>query len=131
MTCPLQYAGGGKIVRTLVHHKGRVNSVEWLKLFNCSPETELLSASSDGTVVIWTSNSGCDYYPSSVLKKHGAAVMYACGIYVDRTLNSSENGPLLVVTASADSCIIIWKRFHIGGTFLFLLGFFFLYTVHL
>ncbi|XP_049859581.1 elongator complex protein 2 isoform X1 [Schistocerca gregaria] len=105
-----KYADAGKILKVLCHHKGRVNAVQWIKTGNCSPETEFVSASSDGTAVLWSADDMGGFYVSSVLEGHNSAVTFADGIYLSNTDHQICKQPLLVVTASADSSLKIWRR---------------------
>nr|CAD7425463.1 unnamed protein product [Timema monikensis] len=113
LICP-QYAGSGKILHTLCQHTARVNSVKWIRHADKSPETELVSASSDGTAVVWSKDDVGGYLPSTVLQGHESAVTLADGRYVN-----DGQGPLIVVTASVDSTVRIWRRTEQGGLSLF------------
>nr|CAD7202569.1 unnamed protein product [Timema douglasi] len=105
-----KYAGSGKILHTLCQHTARVNSVKWVRHADKSPETELVSASSDGTAVVWSKDDVGGYSPSAVLQGHESTVTLADGRYVN-----SGRGPLIVVTASVDSTVRIWRRTEQGG----------------
>ncbi|PSN31401.1 hypothetical protein C0J52_24316 [Blattella germanica] len=71
-----QFAGAGKVVSTLIEHKGRVNSVTWIKRSVGNPETELVSTSTDGTAIIWSNTGGYSFSPS-ILKGHQMTVTVA------------------------------------------------------
>nr|CAD7458433.1 unnamed protein product [Timema tahoe] len=109
----MQYAGSGKILHTLCQHTARINSVKWMRHADKSPETELVSASSDGTAVVWSKDDAGGYSPSTVLQGHESMVTLADGRYVN-----DGRGLLIVVTASVDSTIRIWRRTDQGDTML-------------
>lgn len=89
-------------------HTKRVNAVRWIREKNASYETELLSASSDGTAIVWSSKG--DAYQKYILKGHEDGVNIVEGIY-----QGENKDNLLVVTASIDSTVRFWKRHKFGG----------------
>ncbi|XP_023017207.1 elongator complex protein 2 [Leptinotarsa decemlineata] len=95
------YGSGGKIIDTLVGHSKRVNSVKWLGGRNVSFETELLSASADSIVCVWSSNG--KVYSKVSLVGHSSNVNIVDGLY-------KENNSTVVVSISMDCCIKIWWR---------------------
>ncbi|KAJ9593552.1 hypothetical protein L9F63_014892, partial [Diploptera punctata] len=105
-----EYAGAGKVTFVLCQHKDRVNSVRWIRCQNGISETELVSASTDCTAIIWTKTNEGSFSPSSVLKGHQSAVTIADGIYISGTKSDSCKLHLIVATASVDSTVKIWRR---------------------
>lgn len=91
-------------------HKGRVNSVRWIRHKDRFPETEFVSASSDCTAVIWTRTYGCNFSPTSILKGHQNTVTVADGIYVSSRNVDSTKQAAIIATASVDSTVKIWIR---------------------
>ncbi|XP_069675648.1 elongator complex protein 2 [Periplaneta americana] len=105
-----KYADAGKVVCVLCQHKGRVNCVRWIKHNDGSPETELVSVSSDCTAVVWTRTESCNFLATSILKGHKNIVTVADGIYLPRGHVGSGKQAVLVATASVDSTVKIWIR---------------------
>ncbi|XP_014242346.1 probable elongator complex protein 2 [Cimex lectularius] len=92
---------GGRIVDTLVGHTERINCLSWVRRFDGTEETELVSGSTDKTVIVWRKTVD-GFAQSSVLVGHKDSInALACGQFGEDTL---------VVTASADSTVLIWKR---------------------
>lgn len=73
-------------------------------------EKEIVSASSDGTAIIWSLVE--DNYKSVIVKGHEDGVNIIDAIYI-----SADKSALLVVTASIDSTVRIWLRKEYGGTY--------------
>uniref|UniRef100_A0A1B6DSR2 Elongator complex protein 2 n=2 Tax=Clastoptera arizonana TaxID=38151 RepID=A0A1B6DSR2_9HEMI len=92
---------GGKVTTTLSVHKGRVNSVRWIRKTKPSPENELVSASTDNLVIYWTLKDD-EFLPSHVLKGHEGSVTIVDAIYL-------TDNKVIVTSASVDSTIRIWE----------------------
>ncbi|KDR08420.1 probable elongator complex protein 2 [Zootermopsis nevadensis] len=105
-----KYADAGKVLSVFCQHKGRVNSVRWIRHKDRFPETEFVSASSDCTAVIWTRTYGCNFSPTSILKGHQNTVTVADGIYVSSRNVDSTKQAAIIATASVDSTVKIWIR---------------------
>lgn len=99
----LQWGSGGKIIQTLYGHNKRVNSVRWI--LGAENETELVSGSSDGTAILWSSKNG--KYLSYVLRGHTGNVNIVDGLY-----KSLDKLQVIILTASDDRSIKIWSRFN-------------------
>ncbi|GJQ80997.1 hypothetical protein Trydic_g23426 [Trypoxylus dichotomus] len=93
--------GGGRVIKSLIKHKDRVNTVKWIA--GNEDETELVSGSSDKTAIVWTLEG--DEYVPFVLSGHESNVNVVDGLYLD---NASKH--LIIATGSADSMIRIWIR---------------------
>lgn len=96
----------GRVTHTLHRHRDRVNTVHWIKPGNGVPESELLSGSVDGTVIIWSRDRGNTYRCSSVLNVENTVA------FAD-TLQLSDNVPfttLLICTGSINGDIKVWLR---------------------
>ncbi|XP_014471257.1 PREDICTED: probable elongator complex protein 2 [Dinoponera quadriceps] len=65
----------GRVVNTLHRHRDRVSTVHWIRPRDGTPETELLSCSVDGTVIIWSKDFR-SFRDSSTLDV-GCAVTFA------------------------------------------------------
>ena len=97
----------GSVLSTLCRHKDRVNVVRWIRNFSSTLETEMISASADGTAVIWKAN---------VLKKNGSfqaldvletnASITLC----DATYVSKNSTDLLITTYNTKGLLSIWLR---------------------
>ncbi|XP_068082377.1 elongator complex protein 2 [Anabrus simplex] len=106
----IKFADAGKILSTFCHHKRRVTSVRWVRDHNGSEEKEFISTSLDRTAVVWSLEGGLKYHPSAVLTGHRENVKVADGIYVSEKSSSTARRSLIVVTASVDCSVKIWKR---------------------
>ena len=101
--CDLQ-PNYGKVLQTLHHHSDRVNVVRWIKSKNKCIETEIISASSDGTAIIWSKEKN-DYNVTSII--HINDPLSIChAIYTSE--NSKSN--LLICTGSINGDFRLWKR---------------------
>ncbi|KYQ93304.1 WD-40 repeat-containing protein [Tieghemostelium lacteum] len=98
------------IQQTLIGHSDRVNHVVWVpnilekdyeKRF-MSPETELISVSSDHTIINWRKD-GDIFTVHQQLKEHKDSVTYV-------SVLDLQDGSLLMCTTSVDSTIKLWKR---------------------
>ncbi|CAG9826810.1 unnamed protein product [Diabrotica balteata] len=95
------YGSGGKVTHILINHTKRVNSVKWLRGKNNTPEYEIISGSTDGTLCIWTLNG--DIYLLKILKGHSSNVNIVDGLYRD-------DKSAVVVSVSMDQTAKIWLR---------------------
>lgn len=89
------------MIKTLIRHKNRVNTVKWIT--GNEDETELISGSTDKTAIVWTCKN--DEYTPYILTGHEGNVNVVDGLYLD---NATKR--LIVVTSSVDSTIRIWNR---------------------
>ncbi|XP_063239821.1 elongator complex protein 2 [Bacillus rossius redtenbacheri] len=103
-----KFAGGCKLVQMPCGHEGAVNAVRWARLQDGSPGRELVSASADGTAVIWTEGDAGRFAPSAVLRGHRQSVLLADAVY------RPGDAQLVVVTASVDGCLKVWRRLVAG-----------------
>ncbi|EGG20140.1 WD-40 repeat-containing protein [Cavenderia fasciculata] len=104
-----------KVLATLPGHKDRVNHVQWIpnctrntetKQFN-NEENELVSVSSDHTIIIWKRNENNNNTLFSIketLKGHSDSVT-SCSI-----VRNDRDGSLLLCSTSTDNTVNIWKR---------------------
>ncbi|XP_017768864.1 PREDICTED: probable elongator complex protein 2 [Nicrophorus vespilloides] len=90
-----------RVLFTLHGHKGRVNSVRWIR--DCDYESECVSVSVDNTVIVWSLSNG--KWSSATLTGHEGIVNV-----VDALYKSPDMSNAVVVSAGADSNIIIWTR---------------------
>lgn len=94
-------------------HKGRVNSVRWLKTFTETVENQIISASADGTAIIWSwSDESNSWLPESTLIGHKNIVNVADGLVKIKPKKKyvRNETPLMTVTASVDSTVKVWSR---------------------
>ena len=96
----------GKVIETLHKHTNRVNVVRWIRARNCQSETELLSASTDGTAIVWSAKDN-SYEPTSILKEKDALTI-TDGIYLRGS--SGERPDLLLCTGSTEGAFALWHR---------------------
>ncbi|KAL0268496.1 UNVERIFIED_CONTAM: hypothetical protein PYX00_010418 [Menopon gallinae] len=103
----------GKVINTLHGHTERVNCVRWLKNPSNSSENAFISASADGSAIIWSwDDKLCSYIQEVVLKGHTNVVNIADGLVRLCPGNKyiPEETPFIAVTCSIDSTVKIWKR---------------------
>lgn len=85
-----------------------MTSVRWLSGPENKFETEILSSSVDGTAIVWSLKDNI-YHPV-VLTGHESNVNVIDGLY-----RKKNNDEAVVVTASMDSTIKLWRREKYGG----------------
>uniref|UniRef100_A0A182PIP1 Elongator complex protein 2 n=1 Tax=Anopheles epiroticus TaxID=199890 RepID=A0A182PIP1_9DIPT len=96
-----KYHGSVKIVRTLIGHKARVNTVRVVHNGSeCHGGIHLVSGSDDGTCILWNTNQTGSAV-RFILKGHSR------GVTAVETLVDSK-GSLIVATGSIDSSIKLW-----------------------
>ncbi|XP_012259817.2 elongator complex protein 2 [Athalia rosae] len=98
----------GKVVETLHKHSDNVTVVRWIKTRNEEPETELISASSDGTTIIW-SKVGVVFKPLTILKDE-CAVRIAIAQYLDESRGNNGSTELLICTGNTKGQLKLWER---------------------
>ncbi|XP_033124267.1 elongator complex protein 2-like [Anneissia japonica] len=104
----------GKIISVLQGHKVRVNCVKWVQempslVYQTETVNELISASSDQTIKIWTKN-GDQYEVTSTLAGHDGIVTIVDAIYLHEEGQSTLKPRTLIASTSTDSTIKIWER---------------------
>uniref|UniRef100_T1HB76 Elongator complex protein 2 n=1 Tax=Rhodnius prolixus TaxID=13249 RepID=T1HB76_RHOPR len=94
--------GGRRVIKTLSSHKDRVNSVCWIRNTSDICNTELVSASTDHTVIVWTLVKG-EFLSTAHLLGHTGPVNAIDAIY----RKGNEPKSVVVVSASAQefNCI--------------------------
>ncbi|XP_054015023.1 elongator complex protein 2 [Hylaeus anthracinus] len=100
----------GKVTNTLHRHKGRVNTVRWIKRLNSESEFELLSSSTDGTAIIWSKLKEC-FECTSVIEC-GDALTFSNSLYLSKhdSRNEETFPELLICTGSIKGDLKIWSR---------------------
>uniref|UniRef100_A0A182Y827 Elongator complex protein 2 n=1 Tax=Anopheles stephensi TaxID=30069 RepID=A0A182Y827_ANOST len=99
-----KYQGSVKIIRTLVGHKARVNTVRVVRAATeCHGGIHLVSGSDDGTCILWnTKQDGAEANPARfVLNGHSKGVTV-----IDAFVDAAKS--LIVATGSVDSSIKLW-----------------------
>nr|CAH7738001.1 unnamed protein product [Callosobruchus chinensis] len=104
------YGSGGKVTHTLVGHQKRVNSTKWISGPGITSETELVSGSTDSTVVVWSFKEG-QYLPYK-LEGHQSNVNIVDGLY-----KNGNQQDAVIVSVSMDSTMKIWCRSEPQGEF--------------
>lgn len=94
--------GFGSVFQTLHGHKDRVSVVKWIRPEFPKKECELISASSDGTAVLWTLTESGSFKTKSTLQI-GDPLTICDAIY----LSPSK---LLVCTSSINGDFRLWLR---------------------
>ncbi|KAJ7377066.1 Elongator subunit elp2 [Desmophyllum pertusum] len=102
----------GRVELVLNGHKDRVNCVKWIPRPGFEKENELVSGSTDKTVIVWQrkAEQDCTWEVSAILEGHQGAVNSVAAITDKRTRT-------IIVSASADSSVRIWDRKQPGNAF--------------
>lgn len=98
----------GYVTHTLHRHRDHVNTVHWIKPRNGSPESELLSGSVDGTVIIWSKDRST-FQCTSVLNVEGT-VVFADSLQMADNIPSTTLAKLLICTGSICGNVKLWLR---------------------
>ncbi|OXU23027.1 hypothetical protein TSAR_016606 [Trichomalopsis sarcophagae] len=96
----------GSVLSTLHAHSDRVNVVRWIRPRFLEAETEFLSASSDGTAIIWNAvdlKAG-SFKPTDILRINEPTTI------CDAIYFSSNPSDLLICTGSIDGDFRFWLR---------------------
>jgi len=101
---PNRTDGAGRVESVLNAHKGRVNCVKWMSSSEGNICKELVSGSSDKTLIHWRHENN-EWKAVQVLSKHTNAV---CGVATVNT--GDESSTTFIASAGADSKVMIWKR---------------------
>ncbi|CRL02882.1 CLUMA_CG015752, isoform A [Clunio marinus] len=91
--------GSCKIIKTLVEHTERVNTVKWIQRNN-QAEFELVSGGDDSRCIYWNIKSPNDYRKIS-LNGHENSVTSVDAVF--------HNNEITIVTSSADSTVRLWR----------------------
>lgn len=103
------YHATGKILDTFHEHSSEVKVVQWIENNNNEPETEILTGSLEGIIIIWSSNNG-DNLKVSLKLNLGDNLTTAHAVYLDENPTSNEIKPLLICASSFKDSFIIWHR---------------------
>ncbi|KAK2162431.1 hypothetical protein LSH36_99g08077 [Paralvinella palmiformis] len=101
-----------QVIHTLTGHKDRINSVQWIRRQSQDGEIELISSSTDKTVIVWRKENHT-FQSVAHLVGHTSTVTLARGFYLkdlDAVADSNCLPCTLIATASVDSTVRIWKR---------------------
>nr|XP_012148486.1 PREDICTED: probable elongator complex protein 2 [Megachile rotundata] len=100
----------GKVTNTLHRHKGRINTVRWIKHKNLEAEFELLSSSIDRTAIIWSKINEC-YKCTSVIEDDDI-LTFSNSLYLSNdNFYINESFPkLLICTGSIKGNLKLWLR---------------------
>lgn len=94
----------GSVLATLHAHTNRVNVVRWIKSSFPYQEKELISASSDGTAIIWSMvDSNRSKFQSVNVLQTGEPLVTCDAIYI--TYNSLES---IICTCSVNGDLRLW-----------------------
>ncbi|EZA56445.1 hypothetical protein DMN91_010223 [Ooceraea biroi] len=101
----------GRVTHTLHRHRDHVKSVRWIRPGDGGPESEFLSSSADGRVIIWSKNGTDDTFRDTTTVDMGSNVYFAdCLQLSDVALATSNFPQLLICAGSLDSEIKVWLR---------------------
>lgn len=98
----------GRVTHTLHRHRDRIVTVHWVKPGDGAPESELLSGSVDGTVIIWSRHHHT-FQCTSVLNVENA-VTFADSLQLSNSVPSTSSARLLVCTGSISGNVKLWLR---------------------
>lgn len=100
----------GKIEKTLHKHMSKVKIVKWIKREEDKIENELLTASIDGTIIIWNVNDD-DLYNPDINLSLGDSLTTADAIYIDdNTDDDYKKRDLLICGSSFNEIFSVWQR---------------------
>ncbi|XP_059615061.1 elongator complex protein 2 [Phlebotomus argentipes] len=94
--------GSWQITQILTGHRGLVNAVKWMQC-DQNEDLALMSASDDGTVILWLFRDGEDF-PTKVLLESGRK----CGICTVDGVKLS--GKMTIAAGFKDSFVEVWER---------------------
>ncbi|XP_012273228.1 elongator complex protein 2 [Orussus abietinus] len=109
----------GKVLQTLQRHTGQVTVTRWIKQRDAKPEMEILSGSSDGTIVIWTRIDNVFKCTSVLNIDHAVTIANSLCIYEYYNDPVTHFAPLLICTGSISGDLKLWKRSKDGATVCF------------
>ncbi|XP_015126218.1 probable elongator complex protein 2 [Diachasma alloeum] len=103
----------GKVLQTLHKHSSQVKVVQWIETDRTTPETEILSGSRDGSVIVW-SKTPVTFTPNITITL-GDQLTTAHAAYLnsneeDRNEEKGENRPLLICASSFKEIFSVWLR---------------------
>ncbi|XP_033340949.2 elongator complex protein 2 [Megalopta genalis] len=100
----------GKVKNTLHRHKGRINTVRWIKHRYINVEWELISSSVDGTAIVWSRVNEC--FECTSIIEVGDVLTLSNSLYVcaSDTLNDKTFHELLICTGSVKGEVKLWLR---------------------
>lgn len=98
------------MTHTLHRHRDRVNTVHWIKPGNDAPESELLSGSVDGTVIIWSEDRQNNAYRCTSVLNIENAITFADSLQLSDNIPSTKLAELLICTGSVNGDIKLWLR---------------------
>lgn len=87
----------GRIVHTLHRHREHVSTVHWIRPRNGAPETELLSCSVNGTVIIWSEDRQSNSFRDTSTLDVGCAVILADSLQLTDDASSTCSRLLVCV----------------------------------
>lgn len=99
----------GRVVHTLHRHRERIITVHWIRSRNNAPETELLSCSVDGAVIVWSEDrQGNSFRDTSILDVE-CAVVFADSLQLTDD-NASSARPRLLICVGTGSELKVCSR---------------------
>lgn len=101
----------GRITQTLHRHRDHVNTVHWIRPGNGAPESELLSGSVDGTVIIWSKDRKNDTFRDTSVLDVQNIVTFADSLQLSANDSSAAiPSKLLICTGSTNGELKLWLR---------------------
>ncbi|XP_063978697.1 elongator complex protein 2 [Diachasmimorpha longicaudata] len=103
----------GKVVQTLHKHSSQVKIAQWIKTDVDTPESEILSGSLDGSVIVWSKTS--ETFAPNITITLGGDLTTVHAVYLksnqeDRSEETGDNRPLLICASSFKEIFAIWLR---------------------
>lgn len=104
----------GRILHTLHRHRDRVTTVRWIGPGEGAPESELLSGSVDGTVIVWSENRESNVYRDTAVLDARDIVTFADSLRLSdgsASRDASTTFPRLLICAGTTSGELkLWSR---------------------
>ncbi|XP_052803085.1 elongator complex protein 2-like [Mya arenaria] len=105
-----------QIRHTLAVHSGSVNFVKWISKYKQGAETEMISGGVDKTVIVWQAQDD-SYTMKQKLTGHNGPITTLDAAYIlpeNEESNQGEQLCTVIVSASVDSSVKIWRRIKDG-----------------
>ncbi|KAL0111799.1 hypothetical protein PUN28_013171 [Cardiocondyla obscurior] len=99
----------GRVTHTLHRHRDRITTVHWIKPGNGVPESELLSGSADGSVIVWSRDRKNTFHCTSTLNAE-SPIIFADSLQLSSNPPTNACPKLLICTGSISGDVKVWLR---------------------